>query len=134
MGARGAPYRHIRRVDPRRVDFALPDSLSARRLHVVEPKEMQEIAAFLRAAQPRLQSSLETSRALLTAEFAGPSFAWSVRSVEIFLKYFVLAPLYYESGSGGSGWTKAVKKASNKVWQQQLVGRDEGGREDVRAP
>jgi hypothetical protein len=88
----------------------------------VERAHTQEIASFLREAEYRLQSSLTTARDLLASDFAGPSFAWSVRSVEIFLKYFVLAPLYYAADGDGSNWMRAVKKASAKFRSSNWAG------------
>jgi hypothetical protein len=94
----------------------------ARRLNAVQREDAQEIGGFLRAAQYRLHSSLTVARELLEAGFVGPSLVWSVRSVEIFLKYFVLTPIYYAQSGGGSDWTKAVKKASTKFGSSSWAG------------
>lgn len=91
-------------------------------MHDVKREAAVEIGPFLRAAQHRLQSSLTLARDLLASGFSGPSLTWSVRSVEIFLKYHVLAPMYYAESSDGRDWAKAVKKASSKFGSSSWAG------------
>jgi hypothetical protein len=71
---------------------------------------MADIRIILAAASQRVDESMATAKELLAREFAGPALVWAVRSVEIFMKEFLVAPIYFD-GSGSKGWFKALKQA-----------------------
>lgn len=52
---------------------------------------------------------MEIARRSLDNELWAPAIVWTVRSVEIFVKEFLLAPSYLATVDGN--WLKAVKKA-----------------------
>jgi hypothetical protein len=55
---------------------------------------------LLQAASAKAGASLAMSQALVTGGYAGPAYVWAVRSVEVFIKDFVLLPLYLEENGG----------------------------------
>jgi hypothetical protein len=72
---------------------------------------MAEVGVILAAASQRVTESITVAKELLAAGFAGPALVWAVRSVEIFIKEFLVAPVYFD-GSGSEGWFKALKRAN----------------------
>jgi hypothetical protein len=65
--------------------------------------------AFLLQAEGRTKRSMETAQRLLDGGFWAAAVVWAVRSVEVFMKEFLLAPSYLPEEGGD--WGKAVKKA-----------------------
>lgn len=59
-------------------------------------------------ASQRAGASLETAKDLLQAGYPSPALVWAVRSVEIFLKEFVLSARYTAEGVS---WDRAFRKA-----------------------
>lgn len=65
----------------------------------------------LTSASQRAEASLAWTRQLLEDGFPSPALVWAVRSVEIFLKEFVLAAVFAQEDSALS-WDQAVRKSS----------------------
>lgn len=84
--------------------------------------DLTSIDVALRVGSKRVEVSIEVAKALLDAGFSSPAFVWSVRSAEIFLKDFVLAP-HFLARDGGE-WIDAVRKADDvlrhKRWPETL--------------
>lgn len=66
---------------------------------------------LLIAASKRSEASLKWAKQLLTDGYSGPALVWAVRSVEIFLKEFVLAAMFV-ADDPAAGWNRATRKAS----------------------
>ena len=65
----------------------------------------------IQAAVRRSRESVGEARRLLEAGFPGPSYVWSVRSVEIFVKEVMLLPVFLEEIDG-------TPDEFDKVWAQ----------------
>lgn len=76
------------------------------------PVDEASLRSHLKAAVAYAASSRAEARALLEAGFPGPSLVWSVRSAEMLMRYFVLAPHYMEQGLP---WESAMKEGSRKL-------------------
>src|SRR5262249_43285797 len=72
---------------------------------------MGDIQVHLVVASKRVGESMDEARKLLDAGFAGPALVWAVRSVELFVKAFLVTPVYFD-GSESKGWGRAFKRAS----------------------
>lgn len=71
-----------------------------------------EIGDHLTEASQRSQASMTWTKLLITEGFPGPAVVWAVRSVEIFLKEFVLTAVFLTEDRDND-WDSAVRKASN---------------------
>jgi hypothetical protein len=79
-------------------------------------------------ASKRSEASLTWAKLLIQDGYAGPALVWAVRSVEIFLKEFVLAALFLGVGETPD-WKRAVRKASalfeSLSWRKALAKMDQ---------
>ena len=71
-----------------------------------------QIIQILKETSDLTQMSLDTSRRLLDLGFHGPSIVWSVRSVEVFFKSFLLLPHFVRK----RGDFNKAKKEANKFF------------------
>lgn len=78
------------------------------------------IQDLLNAAHGRAKRSLEEAEGLLGSGFPSPALVWAVRSVEIFIKEFVLAPAYLQHTD--DDWMKALQKAGKKFGNSNWSG------------
>lgn len=82
-----------------------------------------QLSTKLGLASKRADGSLEQAKDLLDNGQPGPALVWAVRSVEIFLKEFVLVASFV--GDRATDWDKAVRKASNLFerlsWRKALT-------------
>lgn len=66
----------------------------------------------LKAAFSRAERARTEAQALLAAGFYGPALVWAVRSAEVFMRDFVLAPHFMEEGLS---WSRAMRKGSKTL-------------------
>ncbi|WP_152690540.1 hypothetical protein [Jiangella alkaliphila] len=84
------------------------------------------VQEHLLAAYSRAKRGRDEAQLLLEAGFPSPSLVWSVRSAEVLLRDFVLAPYFIDRGTD---WATAMKKASrvlgNSDWKNAFTKAEE---------
>lgn len=75
----------------------------------------------IRSAISRSRSSHDEAQRLLNSGFYSPSFVWSVRSVEIFVKEVCLLPIYFEeTGDFNTSWRRVRLTFGSSKWQSAM--------------
>lgn len=76
---------------------------------------------LMKVATTRSTDSLDAARLLHKQGFYDQAFVWAVRAVEIFMREFVLAPIYAETRGWKKGLRKAGKTFGHGRWQPALL-------------
>jgi hypothetical protein len=66
---------------------------------------------ILMQASQRAAASLVTARGLLEAGYPSPAYVWAVRTIEIFVKEFMLLPYFLTESNGD--WTRAWREVKS---------------------
>ena len=81
-----------------------------------------ELDLILQTAIRRSRDSLSSARSLLESGFSSAAHIWAVRSVEIFIKEFVLLPLFLEEldGDWKGAWKSVRSTFKSGEWGRAL--------------